>query len=76
MKNPPDPSRVIEGLRDTGYTFDTAVADIVDNSITHGKAKNIWIELSLDYYGLIQFAITDACFVIRLMKSLLVRATE
>jgi len=59
MKNPPDPSRVIEGLRDTGYTFNTAVADIVDNSITHGKAKNVWVELSLDFHGLIQFAITD-----------------
>lgn len=29
----PDPSRVIEGLRDTGYDFNTALADIVDNSI-------------------------------------------
>ncbi len=30
---PPDPERVIVGLRDTGYEFDTAVADIVDNSL-------------------------------------------
>jgi len=59
MKNPPDPSRVIEGLRDTGYTFDTAVADIVDNSITHGKAKNVWIELSLNFEGLLRFTIID-----------------
>lgn len=29
----PDPERVIEGLRDTGYNFNTAVADIIDNSI-------------------------------------------
>jgi len=59
MKNLPDPARVIEGLRDTGYTFNTAVADIVDNSITHGKAKNVWIELSLNFEGLIRFTIAD-----------------
>lgn len=29
----PEPSRLLEGLRDTGYDFNTAVADIVDNSI-------------------------------------------
>ena len=30
---PPDAARVMEGLRDTGYDFNTAIADIVDNSI-------------------------------------------
>ena len=30
---PPDPERIVEGLRDTGYNFNTAIADIVDNSI-------------------------------------------
>lgn len=29
----PDPSRVMEGLRDTGYDFNTAIADLIDNSI-------------------------------------------
>lgn len=29
----PDPSRVIESLRDTGYSFETAIADVIDNSI-------------------------------------------
>ena len=29
----PDPARVMEGLRDTGYDFNTAMADLVDNSI-------------------------------------------
>lgn len=33
---PPDPARTIEGLRDTGYTVETALADIVDNSISAG----------------------------------------
>jgi hypothetical protein len=32
----PSPERVIEGLRDTGYTITTAVADIIDNSVTAG----------------------------------------
>lgn len=30
---PPDAGRVIHSLRDSGYNFNTAVADIVDNSI-------------------------------------------
>ena len=29
----PDPSRIMEGLRDTGYDFNMAMADLVDNSI-------------------------------------------
>ena len=36
---PPDPERVIVGLRDTGYEFNTAVADIVDNSIAANATK-------------------------------------
>ena len=39
IDNPPDPERVIEGLRDTGYDFNTAVADIVDNSIAANASK-------------------------------------
>ncbi|KQM09858.1 hypothetical protein AOA81_06365 [Methanomassiliicoccales archaeon RumEn M2] len=42
---PPDPSRVMEGLRDTGYEFNTAVADIIDNSIA-ANAKHIHINIS------------------------------
>ena len=30
----PDPARVMEGLRDTGYDFNMAMADLVDNSIS------------------------------------------
>ena len=33
VENLPDPERVIEGLRDTGYDLNTAMADIIDNSI-------------------------------------------
>ena len=39
----PDPVRMVEGLRDTGYQFNTAVADVVDNSIA---AKATHIEVS------------------------------
>lgn len=33
---PPNAGRMIESLRDAGYDFETAVADIVDNSISAG----------------------------------------
>ena len=36
LVNPPDPARMIVGLRDTGYSFEAAVADIVDNSVAAG----------------------------------------
>ena len=45
--NPPDPERVIEGLRDTGYDFNTAIADIVDNSIA-AEATRIDILVNMD----------------------------
>lgn len=46
---PPDPSRLIEGLRDTGYTFDTALADIIDNSVdAKAKRARVWIRMDVD----------------------------
>ncbi len=39
----PDASSMIETFRAIGYSVETAVADIVDNSIT-ANAKNIWID--------------------------------
>jgi hypothetical protein len=39
LTNLPDPSRLIFGLRDTGYDFYTAAADIVDNSIAAGATE-------------------------------------
>lgn len=44
----PDTVRVIEGFRDTGYTFDSSIADIIDNSIGPGNAQNISVTVSLD----------------------------
>ena len=43
----PDAARVMEGLRDTGYDFNTAIADIVDNSIAADATRvNINIAVS------------------------------
>lgn len=50
MINEPDPSRLIHGLRDTGYDFYTAAADIIDNSIA-ANAENININIELTRDG-------------------------
>ena len=42
---PPDPKRIMDGLRDTGYNFNTAIADIIDNSIA---ANATTIDISID----------------------------
>jgi hypothetical protein len=55
---PPDPERVIVGLRDTGYEFNTAVADIVDNSIA-ANALKIQLWLAADLNGGIRLLIAD-----------------
>lgn len=41
----PDASRIMDGLRDTGYTIETAIADVVDNSIA-ANATVIKIDLN------------------------------
>lgn len=42
----PDPAILVNGLRDTGYDFNTALADIVDNSID-AVAENIEVSIIL-----------------------------
>ena len=42
-ENIPSARRKIIADRDMGYTFHSAVGDIIDNSISHGKANNISI---------------------------------
>ncbi len=41
----PDPASLIESMRDIGYSMETAIADLIDNSIT-AKATNIHIRFS------------------------------
>lgn len=46
----PDVARISEGLRDTGYDFNTAVADIIDNSIAAGSTR-VNVQFKLDLNG-------------------------
>lgn len=55
---PPAPARMAEGLRDTGYQFNTAVADIVDNSIS-AEASYVEVELDVKYDGQVKLRIWD-----------------
>lgn len=55
---PPDPARTIEGLRDTGYDFKTAVADIIDNSIA-ADAHTIAVTINMDYRGTVRVSVAD-----------------
>lgn len=54
----PDPKRMIEGLRDTGYEFNTAMADLIDNSIA-ASAKVIDIRIAMDFRGQLRLSIAD-----------------
>jgi hypothetical protein len=44
----PGAKRTFNALSDIGYDLNAAVADILDNSITRGKAKNIFIDFKKD----------------------------
>lgn len=46
-ETPPEASAMINTFRAFGYNLSTAVADIIDNSIS-AKAENIWIEYKWD----------------------------
>lgn len=55
---PPDVARISEGLRDTGYDFNAAIADIVDNSIA-ANATVVDVKLEVDFVDNVVVAITD-----------------
>lgn len=46
----PSPSRLVESLRDTGYSYEAAFADIVDNSIS-ANATLIEIDIEENIFG-------------------------
>lgn len=54
----PDAARVIQGLRDTGYDVQTAVADVVDNSIA-AEATRIAIRVALAMDGELELSVAD-----------------
>lgn len=54
----PDPVRMVEGLRDTGYLFNTAVADVVDNCVA-ADAGNIDLFLTMDLRNRVTLTIVD-----------------
>lgn len=47
IENMPSPSVLMNSMRSIGYTFKTALADIVDNSIS-ACAKNVYIEIPIN----------------------------
>jgi hypothetical protein len=53
----PNPSSFIHSLRSVGYSLETAIADLIDNSIAAG-ASNIWIFFKTDGVASV-FAIID-----------------
>ena len=55
---PPQPCILLESLRNMGYTLKSAIADIVDNSIT-ANATNISIQYRGSYQGEPWLAICD-----------------
>jgi hypothetical protein len=55
---PPDVARISEGLRDTGYDFNAAIADIIDNSIAAG-ASEVDVRLVVDFSGNVVVSIAD-----------------
>lgn len=47
IKNPPSAKILMNSMRSMGYSFESAVADVIDNSIS-AKAKNIWVNFPSD----------------------------
>lgn len=58
IENPPDPARIMDGLRDTGYDFNTAVADIIDNSIA-AEATRICVHVDPDAQMNVTVSVAD-----------------
>lgn len=54
----PDVARISQGLRDTGYDFNTAIADVVDNSIA-AEATDVSVQLAIDFSGELVVAVSD-----------------
>jgi len=44
--NPFDSGAAIDAIRNGGYAFKDALCELIDNSIWHGQAKNMQIDIS------------------------------
>ena len=58
IRNEADAQRTAESLRDSGYSLNTSVADLVDNSI-EARANKIMIIFDLDFEGNVIFSLAD-----------------
>jgi len=56
----PEACSMIETFRSIGYSIETAIADIIDNSITAG-AKNIWIDYDWQGTDTVLSIMDDGC---------------
>lgn len=54
----PNANRLINSLRSMGYELNTAVSDLIDNSI-EAKATKIYVQLEMDHDGNVEFSIVD-----------------
>jgi hypothetical protein len=54
----PDIARITNGLRDTGYEFNTAIADIIDNSIAAG-ASHVDVRVAVDFMNDVIVSVAD-----------------
>lgn len=55
----PGAKRTTSALKDLGYDLNSAVADILDNSISRGEAKNIFIDFKKDENEKFRLIIAD-----------------
>ncbi len=58
IQNTPAPSILMNSMRSIGYSFKTAIADIIDNSISAG-AKNVYIDVPINDESLFITIIDD-----------------
>lgn len=54
----PSASSLIESIRSIGYSFDSAIADIIDNSIS-AKSKNVEVRINIQPDGKVDVRILD-----------------
>lgn len=56
IDSPPNAAALMQSLRDIGYELDTALADLIDNSITAGSSR---VDIIFDAHPEIKVAIID-----------------